>query len=73
MFRLLTKPECQKLSKFSGYRQTDKPAPRSCDPELKNALAVFSTTSKNKERFSSMKLLVYRQKGKIKKNSLQLI
>ena len=24
MFNLLTKPQCQKLSKFSGYRQTDR-------------------------------------------------
>ena len=26
MFDLLTKPQCQKLSKFSGYRQTDQPS-----------------------------------------------
>ena len=25
MFKLLKKPQCQKLSKFSGYRQTDRP------------------------------------------------
>ena len=36
MFKLLKKPQCQKLSKFSGYRPTDKPTPRSSDPELKN-------------------------------------
>ena len=42
MFRLLKKPQCQKLSKFSGYRQTDrptdKPTPRSSDSELKNSI-----------------------------------
>ena len=52
MFKLLTKPLCQKLSKFSGYRQTDqltdrptdKPTPRSSDPELKNSLLLNGYT-----------------------------
>ena len=35
MLKLLKKPQCQKLSKFSGYRQTDKPTTGSSDPELK--------------------------------------